>query len=293
MRRAEKTVAAIVVTYHTGPRLMECLYALGAQDGIAEIIIIDNGNPASMQDRIKTFLGRRAETGEASGQRVHYMQTPENLGFARAVNLGVKESHASHLLVINPDCVMRPDALPFLLDASEDLPSPWMVGGRIYDLTGTAQRGPRRQELTLRRALSKLIGGAGINLPLEPQPHDPVPVNVTSGAFFLMDRKGFDQIGGFDENYFLHVEDIDLCKRVNMAGGKILYQPKAGALHYGATSNVSSLFVEKHKATGFARYFRKFAKGPFHRLAAELCIPLIYAGLMMRAFLFGRPKPRQ
>lgn len=127
-----------------------------------------------------------------------------------------------------------------------------------------------------------MVGGTGINMPLEPQPAGPIRVDVTSGALFLMDKAGFDGLGGFDEGYFLHVEDIDLCKRVHEAGGTVMYQPQAGGLHFGATSDVSTAFVARHKAAGFARYFRKFAKNPLHRLMVELCVPFIYWGLRFR-----------
>lgn len=277
-------VAAIVVTYHTGPRLTECLYALASYQGITEIIIVDNGNPAPMQDWLEDFQARRAH--------VTYLQSGENIGFGRAINKGAAQASAAHLLIINPDCILRPDAILPLQAAAKDQPSPWIIGGRIFNLKGENQRGPQRRELVLRRLFSKLLGGAGINMPLSPQPAGPVPVDVISGAFFLADKAGFEILGGFDEGYFLHVEDIDLCKRTLMAGGAVVYQPGAGALHFGATSNVSSLFVERHKAAGFARYFRKFSKGMFQRLLVELCLPVIYAGLMLRAMIGGRSKPR-
>lgn len=278
-------VVAIVVSYRTGPRLKECLYALDAHAGISQIVIVDNGNPPEMEAWVKMFAARRG--------KVIYDKTGKNLGFGRAINRGVGQSTAANLLIVNPDCVIRHDSVAPLLEASGGQASPCIVGGRIFGIDGKAQRGPRRRELTLRRALSKLVGGAGINLPSDPQPAGPLPVEVTSGAFFLVDRAGFDALGGFDEGYFLHVEDIDLCKRALDAGGSVIYQPLAGALHFGATSDVSSVFVERHKAAGFARYFRKHARGPRHRLAAELVIPLIYAGLMTRAWFGGLLKPPQ
>ena len=268
---------AIIVTYRTGPRLKECLYALAAHDRVSRIIVIDNGNPITMTEWLVGFAARV--------EKVTYEQTGENLGFGRAINRGARLSNADQLLIINPDCLIRPDAIAPLQDASAGLPSPWMIGGRIFDLNGDAQRGPQRRELTLMRVLSKVMGGQGINMPLHPQPTQPTGVDVTSGAFFLMDREGFERLGGFDEAYFLHVEDIDLCKRVHDAGGEVIYQPHAGALHFGATSDVSSLFVERYKAAGFRRYFRKFSKGPFHRLMVELCLPFITGLLLLRAWL--------
>jgi len=276
----EVSTAAIVVTYHTGRPLKDCLHALAADAGISEIIIVDNGNPDAMADWVKRFAGRT--------RQAELVTTGENLGFGRAVNLGARKASASQLLIINPDCVIRPDALNALVSAAEGRPSPCMIGGRIFDIKGKAQRGPKRRELTHGRLLSKLVGGDGINLPLEPQPGEPVPVEVTSGAFFLIDRAGFEKIYGFDEGYFLHVEDIDLCKRVHLAGGEVIYQPLAGALHYGATSDASSVFVERHKAAGFARYLRKFSGGAGARLVAECLIPLIFIALVGRAWLADR-----
>lgn len=277
------SVSAIIVSYHTGPRLKECLHAVVATNSVSELVIVDNGNPPEMRAWLKAFA--------EAGNKVMLITPDANLGFGRAVNLGAGAARYDYLLVLNPDCVIRHDAIDALLDVTEGRSSPVIIGGRIFDQTGTNQRGPMRRELTLSRALSKIAGGSGINMPLDPQPSGPTPVDVISGAFFLIDRDGFASLDGFDEGYFLHVEDIDLCRRVREAGGAVVYQPSAGALHYGSTSDASSLVVERHKASGFARYFRKFANAPLQRLAAELMIPVIGAGLILRALFGGRSKP--
>jgi len=277
------SVSAIIVTYQTGPRLKECLHAIVAANAVTELIIVDNGNPREMESWLKRFAD--------AGNKVMLISPEANLGFGRAVNLAAGAARYDDLLILNPDCVIRHDAIPALIRAATGRRSPVLVGGRIFDVSGTNQRGPMRRELTLTRALSKVTGGPGINMPLSPQPGEPVSVDVTSGAFFLIDRRGFQELGGFDEGYFLHVEDIDLCKRVGLAGGEVIYQPRAGALHYGSTSDVSSLVVERHKAAGFARYFRKFSKGPLHRIFAELVIPVIAIGLTLRALFGGRSRP--
>lgn len=273
-------IGAIIVTYHTGAALKDCIYALLAQAEITQLVIVDNGNPPGVTAWLEALDARFAQ--------IEHVRTGENLGFGRAVNLGAERVTAEHLLIINPDCVIRPDALLPLQAAAGGLRSPWIVGGRIFDISGVPQRGPQRRELTFRAMVSKLRGGPGINLPLAPQPGEPVPMEVISGAFFLAGKAGFLTLGGFDETYFLHVEDIDLCRRAREAGGEVVYQPLAGALHYGATSDVSAVFVERHKAAGFAHYFRKFAKGPLERCLAECLIPLIRLGLVGRAWLGAR-----
>ena len=108
---------------------------------------------------------------------------------------------------------------------------------------------------------------------------------VVSGALMLMPAADFRAIGGFDEGYFLHVEDIDLCRRIGEAGGAVLFEPGAEALHFGSTSKASWAKVEGHKARGLVRYFNKFAASPGERFFIALLTPLIATAVMVRGFL--------
>jgi len=116
----------------------------------------------------------------------------------------------------------------------------------------------------------------------EPLPEGPVRVGAITGAFFLIHRADFDALGGFDEDYFLHVEDVDLCRRAIEAGGSVTFQPKACALHYGQTSDAPSATVQRHKADSLQRYFRKFAKTPGEKLAAAVLGPMIGLAVRLR-----------
>jgi hypothetical protein len=89
-----------------------------------------------------------------------------------------------------------------------------------------------------------------------------------SGACFAMRRQDFEALNGFDEGYFLHVEDIDLCWRVRRAGGQVVFQPAAPVVHVGHTSRANPLRVEFAKGRGLARFFRKRAGTPLEALAA-------------------------
>lgn len=263
-------VAALVVTYHTGPRLLECLYALKADPAISEIVIADNGNPPDVRAWLQGFVAGCA--GKARLVRL------DNPGFGAAVNRAAKETEAGLLLVINPDCVLRRGSVQPLAEALSGAPAPAIVGGRIFGTDGKEQRGARRNTLTLVVAL----GLARWTLENEPAPKGPVRVGAISGAFFLMRRADFEMLGGFDEGYFLHVEDVDLCRRAIEAGGAVIYQPLAGALHYTSTSDVPSATVQAHKAKSLARYFRRFARGITGRLAVELAVPFIALALWLR-----------
>ena len=112
-----------------------------------------------------------------------------------------------------------------------------------------------------------------------------MPVKVVSGAALMMPREAFLSIGGFDERYFLHVEDIDLCRQIRERGGSVWFEPRAAIKHYGGTSKSSPFFVETHKGLGFVKYFWKYYPGPVQRLATMALIIPIFAAIWGRASL--------
>lgn len=259
-----QSVTAIVVTYRTGWWLKDCLHALAGDPAISRVIVIDNGNPPDDAAWIARFAARRLD--------VTVIRPGENLGFGRAANLGAGAAgSADWLAFVNPDAVVKRGAVSALLAAASGALRPVLVGGRIFGLDGREQRGCRRRELNWATA----TGLKRWTLETTPPPDGPVSVDCVSGAFFAMPRQDFEALGGFDEGYFLHVEDVDLCRRVRIAGGAVIYQPAAGALHAGATSDVPSATVQAYKAESLVRYFRKFADGPADRLLNALLLPLL------------------
>jgi N-acetylglucosaminyl-diphospho-decaprenol L-rhamnosyltransferase len=278
-------VSAIVVSYHTGDVLFPCLEALAAEPAVTEIVLVDNGNPRGVLTRAEELVGRSGKLKVTGGG--------VNRGFASGVNLGVKASTASRLLLINPDAILQPGAVAALGSAFAGKTEPVVIGGKIEGEDGAEQRGARRRRLTMRSAAVTFAGMGwlkalhpgfvDINLYGEPEPAGPVPVDAVSGALMYMSRAGFDRLGGFDEGYFLHVEDLDLCRRAEADGGSVIYTPLARALHHGATSDAPAAVVEKHKAAGLNRYFRKFAATPGEKLAAAVLGPMIMVALVARA----------
>ena len=242
------TVSAIVVSYHTGPRLHECLYALRSDPDVSEIILVDNGNPPDDAAWMEAFVART--------DKARLIRSGDNPGFGAAVNLGAASALGEFLLVINPDAVIRRGSIGPMMAALAGAADPALAGGKIFDTRGREERGCRRNTLTIWRAL----GIGKWTLETEPAPTGPI----------------------HDEAYFLHVEDVDLCRRVIDSGGHVIYQPLAGALHYGSTSDAPSAVVQAHKAKSLARYFRKFAKGPVDRLVAALVTPLFGLALKLR-----------
>ena len=256
-------VSAIVVSYKTGPRLKECLYALSADPEVSEIVVIDNGNPDDIREWIVSFC--------AGTSKARYIDSGDNIGFAKGANLGARLAKNPWLLFINPDAVLRWQSVYPMIEAAKDQPRPCLVGGKIFDLDGTEQRGGRRHKLTMLRAM----GLSKWTLEDTPPPDGPIEMDAVSGALFMMEKTEFQKIGEFDEGYFLHVEDLDLCRRVWASGGKVIYQPAAAALHYRSTAEVTTEFVQDHKADGLKRYFEKFASGTIEKLLLKLFLPIM------------------
>ena len=266
------SVSAIVVTYLSGPALKECINALCVETQITEIIVVNNGNSESDYQWLSEFKA-------PEHCRYQLVSGHGNIGFAAAVNLGARHSTGERFLIINPDAVLRVHSVPELEKARAQGAAPCLVGGKLIYPSGQEQRGARRDMLTPARALATFTGLhklQGIFPKLrnmhkehEPEPTSPLPMPVVSGALCYISNEDYWRINGFDEGYFLHVEDIDFCRRIAEAGGEVMYTPFAVALHYGSTSQVSAMFVEYNKAKGLTRYFYKNAETPVGRFFAR------------------------
>lgn len=267
-------VTALVVSYHTGPRLKECVYALLGDPEIDHTIVVNNGNPLECVQWLRTLQTTHAHFTLLSGHG--------NIGFGAGINLAARQAVDGDFLVINPDAVLRRGSIAPLQSVGRDIKEPWIVGGRIYNVTGEEERGSRRRELTLWRALTTFFGWNTWTMENSPAPRQPVPMPVISGAFFLTSKQSFERLGGFDEGYFLHVEDVDLCRRCRQLGGSVMYDPRAGALHYGSTSQAPSYLVARHKIRSLERYFRKFGESRGIRIAVSMAMPMMYSALWLR-----------
>ncbi|MGB3456416.1 MAG: glycosyltransferase family 2 protein [Litorimonas sp.] len=260
------SLSVIMVSYRTGPSLIGAVRAAAVDAD--EVIVVDNGNPPEA----RRALLRAVQDLDT----VRLVQGHGNIGFARACNYGAALSHADHLLFLNPDTDIEPGAASALAEAGNGRIRPWIAGGLIVDDRGRELRGARRGELTPGSVLS------GFNRTGEPLPDGPVPMPTITGAMLMTDRASFRMLGGFDEAYFLHVEDIDLCRRARRAGGEVIFVPQARALHHGATSDVPPWRVEAHKLRGLLRYFWT-QDGRLSKLTALLLSPFLIAAVTGRA----------
>jgi len=285
--RSRRSVSVIMVVYMTGEALSESLECVLRDPLVDELVIVDNGSTPADVLGLKRLAAR--------DERVRLLTDHGNIGFARGANLGARTAKGDVLVFLNPDAFLQEGCVAELLRGIEGRPSPCIVGGRVLNTDRTEQRGARRGEITPISALLSLSRLAQhvpgwkryeVHWEGDEAPREPAAVPTISGACFCMRREDFDAVKGFDEGYFLHVEDVDLCWRVRRQGGVVLFHPKAEVIHLGHTSHASPLRVELYKGLGLARYFRKRADTFGATLLAWALSPLIVCTAIVRPVLW-------
>jgi GT2 family glycosyltransferase len=288
-RGAPPAVSVVMVVYQTGAPLAESIRRVLSDPDTDEFILIDNGSSADEAVMIDAVARADARMTVLRGQR--------NVGFARAVNMGVSVAHGEMIVVLNPDAYLEKGCIRALHRTLQGRRVPALVGARVMNPDGTEQRGSRRGEVTPVTSLLSLTGlakrvhalqGFEVHHEDDPAPDRGIPVPTISGACFAMRRSDFVEIGGMDVGFFLHVEDVDLCWRVRQAGGEVLFEPRARVIHLGSTSKASPIKVEFWKGVGLARYFRKRADTLARRLFAFGLTPLIIGVSVLRPVLRGQ-----
>ena len=273
-----------------GGVLFESIEAVLAADqrGVDEVILVNNGNP----DSVAAALTRMS----AAEPRLKIVSGHGNVGFARGCNIGAAESKGRYLLLLNPDCRLTAAAIPALLTEASKLGDDWLLGCRLTDAAGSEQRATRRALLTPRTALVEALRldifapfrRCRLNLHREPLPDRTVRVPVISGACMMLPTSTYRSMGGMDEGYFLHVDDLDFCLRLHRAEIPVYFATHVTAVHHGGTSRANPVKVEWYKTRGFLRYFRRHFFGPW--LLPVAVATLIRFGLKAASIAMRRPR---
>jgi N-acetylglucosaminyl-diphospho-decaprenol L-rhamnosyltransferase len=236
-------IDVVIVSYYTGAVLWDSLIAAINIDIVNKVILVDNGNPTNFREKFAEY--------EHNHNKFHYIHGHGNIGFAKACNLGAKNSDSPLILFVNPDCIINEEALVKTANALINDNNAFAATAELRYPDGREQKGGRR------KILSPCNIFTGINLLKEKMPKKPTYIEAISGAFMLFKRDKFLSIGMFDENYFLHVEDMDICLQIQKNHGKILLVPNVAIYHHLSTSDVSSIIVEYYKASSLIYYFKK------------------------------------
>jgi GT2 family glycosyltransferase len=273
-------VSVIVVNYNAGLFLAECVHS--AHSSASEILVVDN---ASTDLSLKLCAERFSNKSN-----LKIIRNATNIGFAAACNMGVGAATQPYILFLNPDCVLSAGSLDRMVEVLEANPAAGMAGGLLVNADGTEQEGSRRAIPTPWRSFVRAFGlyrfdrywpslFYDFHLHKQALPPALVEVEAISGALMLVRRTALQDVGLWDEGYFLHCEDLDWCMRFQQKGWRILFIPDAPVLHYkGACSRSRPIFVEWHKHKGMMRFYRKF----FRQRYPAIVMWLVAIGVWLR-----------
>jgi N-acetylglucosaminyl-diphospho-decaprenol L-rhamnosyltransferase len=271
-------VSVVVVTYNALPLLERSLESV--QD--YETIVVDHGSTDGTVD----FVRERFPDVRVIEQ--------ENLGFGAGNNTGMRAASGDYFLLLNADAWVLGDAVERLVKFAETQPEAAVVGPKLLNPDGTLQRSVRGYPSTWRIATeylflrklaprSRLLNafyGAGFD-------HESVrEAEFLGGACLLVRREAFEQVGGFDEDFFMMSEEVDWCYRFRQAGWKVLFYPGAEVVHVLTSSANPAMF--RHLVRGHLRFLAK------HRGAreAERARRLMIVALRLRGLVFRGERGR-
>ena len=267
----------LIVSYQSAATVSAALASVLACPRVAGTVVVDNASS-----------DRSAEMASAAGaERV--VRNAENVGFAAAVNRGLRDCHSDYVLLLNPDATIDAIALEQLAAALDAAPAAVMAGPVLLADDGRVELGARRFSSVVNRLLW--------HMPLPWRPAwatpeypdsvalaaaaDPRPVDYLWGAALLVRRRFLDEIGGLDERFFLYSEDEDLGRQARARGYLTLLVPRARARHIGGASTpdealaqarviaANAQLLEKWEGKAAALWYRR-AIGPVLALRAAV-----------------------
>lgn len=288
-------VAVVVVNHNAGEALAACLKSALSQS--REVVLVDNASESAEFESVVAAF--------AANPSLKILRSPVNAGFAVACNKGAYASSAPCILFLNPDCIALPGLLEKLSHTLHANPRIGMVGPLLLNPDGTEQGGGRRSIPTPWKSFVRAFGLWRIlrrhdfHMESTAPPLFPVEVDAISGACMMVKRSAFEKVGGFDEGFFLHCEDLDLCMEFKKLGWNIVFSPSAIVLHgKGVCSRARPVFVEWHKHSGMLRFYKKHFRSQYpailHALvgaAVGMRFALVAARLLMKPKMLLRKSP--
>ena len=260
-------ISVIIVNYNVKELLEQCINSVltASKNLSAEIIIVDNNSFDGSVEYIKSKF--------SSNPAVKIIASPLNLGFAKANNLGAKEAKGDYLLILNPDTIMQEDTLEKCLEFYKQNENTGALTCKLILPNGKLDLACRRSFPTPSVAVYRMLGLSKLfpksktfgkyNLTYLDE-NKTYEVDAIVGAFMLIKKDVYQKIKGFDEEYFMYGEDLDLCYRIKKSGRKIYYYPETSIIHYKGESTKKSsisyvnnfygamqIFVKKNLNTNF------------------------------------------
>jgi GT2 family glycosyltransferase len=262
-------VTVVVPSWNTRELLARCLESVisTAEQGDCEIVVVDNASSDGSAELARDFHSS-----------VRLIANVQNVGFARACNQAIAASRAPYLLFLNSDARLLPGTLRALLELAALHPRCGAAGVQVRDGSGGFQASHARfpswpQELLVLSGLGRLLYGSTYPSHGPDDALGAQPVEWVSGACLFARRTALDEVGGFDEAYFMYGEEMDLCYRLRRSGWQVWYEPTARAVHLGGgSSSHRSIEREADLYCGRVRFFRRH----YGTRAAAMLTALIY-----------------
>lgn len=270
-------VDVIIVSFRSRDHIGACLDAVRPllDSGFARVVLVDNGSNDGTVPLVRVEF-----------PNVDVIRSTRNLGFSRANNLAIARGKAEYVLLLNPDTIAPADGLETLVQLMDDRPDIGICGCRLVRDDGTFDHAARRSFPTIAGALGHFaVVGRSDRAPRKLAQYrapevEAGPVDAVNGAFMLIRRAALDEVGLFDEGFWMYMEDLDLCYRFREAGWTTWYEPSVTATHAkGASSGPirgPRLNIAFHY--GMFRFYRKHYAGKSRAFVNSA----VYAGIAVK-----------
>ncbi len=237
----------------------------------AEIIVVDNNSKDESCNMVKKFF-----------PKVTLIENKDNFGFSKGNNQGVAIANGEYICILNPDTVVAEDTFVKLFKFANSQEKLGVVGCKLIDGTGHFLPESKRNVPTVKVASNKIFGNSKKYYANHLNQDETGKVDILVGAFMFVKRNVYNQVNGFDEDYFMYGEDIDLSYRVLNAGYNNYYFPETTVIHYKGESTLNNVNYAKRFYSAMQIFYKK------HFMSNILFNALVWFGIKT-AFIF-RPK---
>ncbi|MDG2112637.1 MAG: glycosyltransferase family 2 protein [Actinomycetota bacterium] len=277
-------LSVLIVTYNNEADIAACLDSVAAIEGLdVQTIVLDNASGDA------TFAAATAHS-----LRAHVIALETNVGFGSGMNRAAADATGTNLLLLNPDAVLERGAAERLVELTTQRPDAAVYGGLTMFTDGrlnpnTVRRLPSLRAVAMFATGLSMLSGRITDfeqLPL-PTSDEVAAVPMLTGSLMLIPHEVWDQLGGFDERFFMYAEDTDFCARIADAGLEILLDPLARIVHDGGASTPDGGRKAAMMMSGRATYIRLRWTGIKRRVG----LGLLWFGVAIRA-LSGRLHPK-
>lgn len=244
-------LSVVILNYNVRYFLELCLKSVEAaiQDIDAEIIVVDNFSPDDSCDMVKALF-----------PKVILIENTVNYGFSKGNNIGVAKAKGEYVCILNPDTVVAEDTFTTLLAFAENTPDVGIVGCKLIDGTGQFLPESKRNIPTPWVSLQKIFGHSKPYYANHLYENETGKVEILVGAFMLLKRQVYNEILGFDEDFFMYGEDMDISYRVLKAGYQNYYSATTTVIHYKGESTLKDKVYAKRFNEAMQVFFKKHFK---------------------------------